>query len=341
MLCCLQMWLQCAIAVLTLLLSTVRDAAYSLDYDAFDNTRWNYTGEDYNGRPIYVPDRGPRRKIGYAERDAREARAWSVQMQDGGVGVPDIAHPARGHKGVLNRRFSVAGPSGRAALAGQDSHSCPGGVCPNPDLYEDERYNDNGIEYDPYFEDRHYDPNFPYDNCHYVEGFHDFKLNGTEPCHLRVQGADGHADLLTGGLDGTYLLAGCFEGKPIYIRSRYSGPPGEDRVLYYNPEFGSWEFSVGREPSADQLVLAGDDGYVSPVDVSHWHLASVFNSLLASELPADDEDLFYAAVGISVMYVGESDESLLSSTPPKQRVHAGSVSGKWTKKDGDSARGKG
>ncbi|GIL70403.1 hypothetical protein Vretifemale_1170, partial [Volvox reticuliferus] len=331
------MWLQCAFTVLALFLITVRDAACSLDYDDGDYMRWNYTGEDNHGRPIYVPDRGPRRKIGFAQRDTREARAWSVQTQDDGVDNPGTTPPTRGRKGMLNRRFSVAGSSGRAAPAGQDSHSCPGGVCPNPDLYGDEPYSAGGADFDPYYEDRHYDPKYPYDNCHYVGGFHDFKLNGTEACHLQVQGANGHADLLTGGLDGIYLLAGCFEGKPIYIRSRYSGPPGEDRVLYYNPEFGAWEFSVGREPSADQLVLAGDDGYVSPVDVSRWHLASVFNSLLASELSSDDEDLFYAAAGISVMYIGQSDESLLSSTPPKQRMHPpGSVSGKEAaKKDGE------
>lgn len=51
---------------------------------------------------------------------------------------------------------------------------------------------------------------------------------------------DGHADRLEGGMDGLYLLAGCFEGKPVYMRSRRSGPPGggEDRVLYFNPHFG-------------------------------------------------------------------------------------------------------
>lgn len=35
---------------------------------------------------------------------------------------------------------------------------------------------------------------------------------------------------------------------------------------------------MGKEPSVDQLVLAGDEGHVSPIDVPRWRLAAAFNA---------------------------------------------------------------
>ncbi|EFJ50969.1 hypothetical protein VOLCADRAFT_88131 [Volvox carteri f. nagariensis] len=303
-------------------------------------------GDRYGGA-MYVSSDAPRRSSLFGHDDQHKARAWTVQMQDSDSEDPaPRTPPAAGRKGVLNRRFPASGPNGRVAPPAMDNHSCPGGVCPNPDMYD---VGPNGEEYDI-----HYDPtslrNLPYaamaktpqpyrnsamgpleltqkknskkrtargsagEEDAFEQTWHSGGGGGpnaptrwgsadgspgvtkshhgglptshrtpprlliTHPLTPRELGADGHVDRLTGGMDGLFLLAGCFEGKPIYIRSRYSGPPGEDRVLYYNPSYGSWEFAVGREPSTDQLVLAGDEGYVTPLDVPRWHLAAVFNS---------------------------------------------------------------
>ncbi|GLC73630.1 hypothetical protein PLESTF_001401800 [Pleodorina starrii] len=253
--------------------------------------------------------------------------------------APPPAAPAA-RKSVLNRRFPTAPGAGRGGrapvVAEEDGQSCPGGVCPNPDLYDDGDAAIIGEE--PY--DLVYDPTYPYDNCHYMGGFHDFRLNGTETCHLRVRGADGHADRLAGGLDGVFLLVGCFEGKPLYIRSRASGPPGEERVLYFNPYFGSWEFSVGLEPSADQLVLAGDEGHTSPLDVPRWHLAAAFSSHMAPLLPAEDEELYYVATGVSVMCEEETEDQALV-VPSAAAAAAAARSGEGGKGAGaGAARGR-
>ena len=42
-----------------------------------------------------------------------------------------------------------------------------------------------------------------------------------------VAGVDAYAGLLAGGLDGTYNLFGCFDGKPVYTRAGGSQGEGE------------------------------------------------------------------------------------------------------------------
>ncbi|KAG2445812.1 hypothetical protein HXX76_000416 [Chlamydomonas incerta] len=299
--------------------------------DPYSEPGWNETGDGdlYGAAYAYPGGRG----LGGAYDD-EGPRSWSVSMggEDGAPGeagaaaggldagaggtggAAAYATPAaaarRGH--VMGGAAAHGGMAGRGgpggvggAGAGGVPGSCPGGVCPNPGMYE---------------EDLHFDPRYPYDNCQYVGSFDTFQLNGTETCHMLVQGVDGHADRLEGGMDGTYLLAGCFEGKPLYMRSRRSGPPGggEDRVLYFNPHFGAWEFAVGKEPNVDQLVLAGDEGHVSPIDVPRWRLAAAFNAEQAALLPSDDEELYYVAAGVSVMCAGEGDDSLLGPDERKQ-----------------------
>ncbi|KAG2451475.1 hypothetical protein HYH02_004073 [Chlamydomonas schloesseri] len=327
-------------------LSTLPRTAFGDNYyddPYYSETGWNETGDGdpYSAYAAAYPGRG----LASAYDSDEAPRAWSVSMNGddgvageagagaagglgGGVGggaaaayaTPTAAvrrgHAfmggAAGHAGGM--MMGRGGPGGAVAGAGAAGvpGSCPGGVCPNPAMYE---------------EDLHFDPRYPYDNCQYVGSFDTFQLNGTETCHMLVQGVDGHADRLEGGMDGTYLLAGCFEGKPLYMRSRRSGPPGEDRVLYFNPHFGAWEFAVGREPNVDQLVLAGDEGHVSPIDVPRWRLAAAFNAEQAALLPSDDEELYYVAAGVSVMCAGEGDDSLLSPEERKQlraqRVAAG------------------
>ncbi|PNH09939.1 hypothetical protein TSOC_003412 [Tetrabaena socialis] len=207
---------------------------YYYDPDSYDSGVHNETGDDVYPTASAATTRGSHHGYGYPEDT--EPRVWSIDTSGGAGARP--ASPSAG--GLLGRRFQAAsagqhGGSGRTGSIDGGS-ACADGACPNPDAYgEGGAYaGAYGQEYD-----MHYDPRYPYDNCHYLGGFQTFQLNGTEECHLLVQGADGHADLLEGGLDGLFLLAGCFEGKPIYMRSRASGPPGEDRVLYYNPNFGA------------------------------------------------------------------------------------------------------
>lgn len=71
--------------------------------------------------------------------------------------------------------------------------------------------------------------------------------NGTVTCDIKVSGVDKQADKLTGGLDGTYKMASCYNGKPMYKRNK--SPAGEDRVLWYSSTFGDWDISKGSDPN--------------------------------------------------------------------------------------------
>jgi hypothetical protein len=39
-------------------------------------------------------------------------------------------------------------------------------------------------------------------------------------CDLKIKGLDAYADQLAGGLDGIYKIAGCFNGRPKYVRQK-------------------------------------------------------------------------------------------------------------------------
>ncbi|KAG2498301.1 hypothetical protein HYH03_003562 [Edaphochlamys debaryana] len=356
--------LLCALLAATSLLVSLQtanaypydDAVYYYEDGAFNGTGdGDYPGGGGHGAGGAVP-RGPGQYDGYGGfLEDSGPKVWSVQLQEGGeAGGLDGGAAGFGGVGAGAGEGAAAGagaaapgapgmgagaplPGGKPRGVGwgggfvRPPSSCPNGVCPNPE---------------PEYE-LHYDPRFPYDNCNYVGDFSEFVINGTETCSLLVQGVDGHADRLEGGMDGLYLLAGCFEGKPVYLRRRLGYPEGEDRVLYFNPNFGAWEFSVGREPNVDQLVLAGDEGHVSPIDVPRWHLAAAFNSDQASLLPSEDEELFYVAAGVSVMCGDEGDDSLL--LPPGERPGrrqgrgegAGAGAGKRAGKAGGAGAGAG
>ncbi|KAL6757486.1 hypothetical protein V8C86DRAFT_2624043 [Haematococcus lacustris] len=99
------------------------------------------------------------------------------------------------------------------------------------------------------------------DTCE-VEGGQVHLLAHTPQCEvLLLYGVDHWADLLPGGLDGLYDLAGCHHGKPYYLR-RHS-PPGEERCLAWSGLGGDWQFSFGEEPLADNLIMYGTVGKVS------------------------------------------------------------------------------
>lgn len=71
--------------------------------------------------------------------------------------------------------------------------------------------------------------------------------NGTVACDIKIAGVDKQADKLKGGLDGTYKMVSCYNGKPMYKRNK--SPEGEDRVLWYSSTFGDWDVSKGADPN--------------------------------------------------------------------------------------------
>ena len=44
------------------------------------------------------------------------------------------------------------------------------------------------------------------------------RLAGTRPCDLKLEGADKLLENLAGGLDGTYAVWSCENGRPLYKR---------------------------------------------------------------------------------------------------------------------------
>ncbi len=168
------------------------------------------------GDPVVLP-------YAYPNVDEAEPQVWSTRLDDGGDAAEGAAGagPTAGAAGPAGppatgkaRVFARGAASQRhAGMTASRAATCADGSCTNSDL--DSSYaSELDAYYDPYGAvDLHYDPRYPYDNCHWVgAGFDQFVLNGTETCSLLVQGVDGHADRLAGGLDGTYILAGCFEG---------------------------------------------------------------------------------------------------------------------------------
>lgn len=102
--------------------------------------------------------------------------------------------------------------------------------------------------------------------------------NGTAPCAISIKGVDKKADLLTGGVDGTYKLTSCHNGRPLYVREK--SPKGEDRVLWYSTGFGDWDISNGTLPNEAEILMYGGDTQhaVVPLYVTAWHLGADLNS---------------------------------------------------------------
>ncbi len=119
---------------------------------------WNDTeeGERAVGGTLHTSN-SPRRNVpqhGLGYPEGKKAKAWTVQMREGDPDEAPRAPPAapQSRPGVLNRRFpsSSKGTAGRGAVP-EPPRSCPGGVCPNPDMYDDE-----DLQGEPY--DLPYDP---------------------------------------------------------------------------------------------------------------------------------------------------------------------------------------
>lgn len=121
-----------------------------------------------------------------------------------------------------------------------------------------------------------------------LEGGKPKLANHTAPCSLTLKGVDKHADLLKGGIDGTYKLTSCHNGRPLYVREK--SPKGEDRVLWYSTGFGDWDVSNGSVPNEKEILMYGGDTQhaVVPLFVDTWHLGAD----LKSDSNMGDDDYF-------------------------------------------------
>lgn len=139
-----------------------------------------------------------------------------------------------------------------------------------------------------------------YDTC-VASSTGELLINGTSDCDLIVVGADVAADQLEGGLDGVYRMQSCYNGKPIYRRE---GMDEEPRTLWFSPEFGDWEFSSSDITSTDLMIMYGNYGHVSPLDVPAWHLAAALNGEQAELMSDPGDDMYYVVPGITVSCLG-------------------------------------
>lgn len=111
--------------------------------------------------------------------------------------------------------------------------------------------------------------------------------NGTATCDLKLEGVDKQAAKLAGGIDGTYKLAGCQNGRGMYKREK--SPKGEDRVLFYSNKYGDWDVVNGSTASSDDVLLYGGtfEHAVLPLFVKKWHIG---NDLLSAPVKDTRED---------------------------------------------------
>lgn len=111
-------------------------------------------------------------------------------------------------------------------------------------------------------------------------------FNGTRPCDLKLEGADKLLENLAGGLDGTYAVWSCENGRPLYKRK--DSPVGQDRVLWYSAQYRDWDVTNGSIAQEDDILLFGGGGgresrpqYVQ----NEWSLATEF---IKDYIGADD-----------------------------------------------------
>lgn len=125
-----------------------------------------------------------------------------------------------------------------------------------------------------------------FEECYFDSAGKPVLSNGTASCPIKISKVDKQADKLSGGLDGTYDLTSCYNGKPMYKRRK--SPEGQERVLWYSATFGDWDVSKGSEPNeAEILMYGGEMEHASvPLFVSNWHLGGDLKS--SSNLGEDD-----------------------------------------------------
>lgn len=114
---------------------------------------------------------------------------------------------------------------------------------------------------------------------------------------------------------------GCFEGTPVYART--GGPEDEPRTLWHNDNYGDWEFAAIDGPNEDQIVMYGDPGKVSPMDVKRWHMAAALSTPEAKLMAAPDDDVYFVAQGVTIRCDPSSSVSAHVLTVPSNKGKEG------------------
>mmetsp|Transcript_20858 Transcript_20858/g.49753 ORF Transcript_20858/g.49753 Transcript_20858/m.49753 type:complete len:217 (-) Transcript_20858:645-1295(-) len=115
-------------------------------------------------------------------------------------------------------------------------------------------YDDEAYDYpQDYYMDYDYFDEIP--DCE-VDEKGEVKLLGIEACDLKIEGADKVVDKLNGGLDGTYKVTGCHDGRPMYQRKDKNG----SRLLWYSALYKDWDFNDGDVVVESDIIGYGGDG---------------------------------------------------------------------------------
>eukprot|EP01025_Chloroclados_australasicus_P059193 TRINITY_DN7475_c0_g2_i3.p1 TRINITY_DN7475_c0_g2~~TRINITY_DN7475_c0_g2_i3.p1 ORF type:complete len:352 (-),score=57.18 TRINITY_DN7475_c0_g2_i3:436-1491(-) len=99
------------------------------------------------------------------------------------------------------------------------------------------------------------------------------KATLAEPaCDVKISGFS--SAQIPGGIDGTYRMKGCYQGRPKYKREH--SPKNQDRTLWYSAMFSDWDISAGQEPNEATILAYGGDGQEETrpnfVPADRWHL---------------------------------------------------------------------
>jgi len=131
--------------------------------------------------------------------------------------------------------------------------------------YEEEYGYGDEYGYDEYgYEDYPQDYYMDYDyfdeaeDC-VVDEAGNVQLLGMETCDLKITGGDSVMSKESGGIDGTYEVAGCHDGKPMYKRSK-GDRQDKERLLWYSALYKDWDFNEGSVVIESDILGYGGDG---------------------------------------------------------------------------------
>jgi len=110
------------------------------------------------------------------------------------------------------------------------------------------------------------------------------QLQGLQACDIKISGADKTLDKLDGGMDGTYAVIGCHDGRPLYQR-KGSKPK---RLLWYSALYKDWDFNEGSAVTESDILGYGGDGVAEErpqfIPADKWNLLAEYSSKHTDEL---------------------------------------------------------
>jgi len=165
------------------------------------------------------------------------------------------------------------------------------------EYYDDnvyDQYDDPYGQYEyGYYEDALYDyPEDYYMDYDYFDQAPDCEVDekgkvvfqGLDACDIKISGADKVLDKLDGGMDGTYVVNGCHDGRPLYQRKG----KGPKRLLWYSALYKDWDFNEGESVVESDILGYGGDGVAEErpqfVPKEKWNLLAEYSSKSADQL---------------------------------------------------------